>query len=214
MIARLTGELVGRNPEQLVVDVGGVGYAVTVPTTTLERLPPLGGRVTLHIHTHMHDRGIELYGFHNEDDRAVFRLLLTVSSVGPRLAVAVLSAMDGPRLARAIRDEDLAALTKIVGVGKKTAQRLAMELRDSLASFLVVAGGEGQDDGGQDAESGGGGQEPVSGLVASVESALRNLGYKGRDVDLVLPAIRKEARTGSGFDQLLRSALKFLSPGG
>jgi len=214
MIARLTGELVSRDPEQLVVDVGGVGYAVTVPTTTLERLPALGGQVTLHIHTHMHDRGIELYGFHSEGDRAVFRLLLTVSSVGPRLAVAVLSAMDGPRLARAVRDEDLVALNKISGVGKKTAQRIAMELRDRLASFLVAADGVGQDAGPQGAQPGGAGQEPVSGLVASVASALRNLGYKSRDVDLVLPAIRKEARTGAGFDLLLRSALKFFSPNG
>lgn len=140
MIAQLSGKLAACDLTEVVVDVHGVGYAVTVPLSTLDKMPLLGEQVTLLIHTHVREDAIVLYGFVSREERALFRLLIEqVSGIGPRLALNVLSCMSVEGFCSAISGSDLKALAKINGIGKRTAERMVVELRDKVSAVAPAA---------------------------------------------------------------------------
>src|SRR5450432_1264591 len=163
MIAHLRGKLLAKHPNQAVVETAGVGYDVTISVPTFSDLPALGGEGALHIHTHVREDLIALYGFLRPSEKLLFEKLITVSGIGPTLAIKILSGMAADEMVGAIRGGDLARLTRIPGIGKKTAERMVLELRDKLANAA-------------------GAPEALAGTVSPVEddviSALVNLGYQ------------------------------------
>lgn len=194
MIAQLRGKLLSLTPELAVVDVQGVGYAVYLPLSTyyeLQRLPPQA-EVSLHVHTHVREDALALYGFWSERERALFERLITVSGVGPRLARAILSGLPAEELLRALAAGDVARLTRIPGVGKKTAERLVLELREKAAE-LETATAAAPEPGDED-----------------LLLALVNLGYRRGDAEKALAEVRRATPHGS-VPELLRLALKRLA---
>ena len=132
MIAHLRGRLLTKHPNRAVVETGGVGYDVTISVPTFSDLPAIGGEVALHIHTHVREDQIALYGFLRPAEKQLFEKLITVSGIGPKLAITILSGMAADEMVAAIRGNDIARLTRIPGIGKKTAERMVLELRDKL----------------------------------------------------------------------------------
>ena len=132
MIAHLRGKLIARHPNQVIIDAMGVGYDVTISVPTFSELPPAGGEVALHIHTHVREDQIALYGFLRPEEKHLFEKLISVSGIGPKLAITILSGMPTDEMTAAIRGNDVARLTKIPGIGRKTAERMVLELRDKL----------------------------------------------------------------------------------
>src|ERR1700684_4631641 len=130
MIAHLRGRLLAKHPNQAVVEAAGVGYDVTISIPTFSDLPAMGSEVALHIHTHVREDAIALFGFLRAEEKQLFEKLITVSGIGPKLAITILSGMAADAMAAAIRSNDIARLTKIPGIGKKTAERMVLELRD------------------------------------------------------------------------------------
>jgi Holliday junction DNA helicase RuvA len=192
LIARLKGTLVEKAPNRLVIDVAGVGYDVLVPLSTFYGLGEAGASVTLRIHTHVREEVIALYGFASALEQDLFERLIAISGIGPKLALAVLSGIDPGELVRAIRAQDVARLTRIPGVGKKTAERIGLELKDRLPHAPAAA----------DA-SAPGGDDPRSDLL----SALTNLGYKGAVAEKAVDAAMKNAPEAP-FEDLLRLILR------
>ena len=193
MIGLLRGKLIEKRPNQVLVDVGGVGYQVQVPLSTFAALSPLHNETTLLIHTHVREDQLALYGFVTAREKQCFELLISASGVGPALALRILSGMSIEQLVPAIRKGDLAQLVQIPGVGKKTAERIIVELRDKLAAVDVPDAGK---------------PATRSQLEADVASALVNLGYDARSVD---KAIEKARGSGSpDFETLLRGSLQIL----
>ena len=192
MIAHLRGKLAVKDPARVVVDVHGVGYEVFIPLTTYTALAENGGEVSLDIHTHVREDLIALYGFSSRQERLVFERLISVSGIGPKLAVTILSGGSVEGLVTAIKGGDLARLTSIPGVGKKTAERIVVELRDKLQGL-----------------SGETAKPPVE---ADVLSALENLGYPR---PLAEAAVRRGAEDdeGAAFDVLFKRALQILTKG-
>jgi Holliday junction DNA helicase RuvA len=197
MIALLRGRVIEKHPTRVIVDVGGVGYDVSVPLSTFYTLGEPGSEVALRVHTHVREDQLALYGFATPLELAVFERLIGVSGVGPRLALAVLSGLETGDLVSALERGDLARLTTIPGIGKKTAERLCVELRDRLASLPGAAAGRRE-------------ARPADALGADLASALVNLGYDRRAVDRALDPVLKE-HAGAPFEQLLKTALKSLS---
>lgn len=196
MIGQLTGTLVAVAPERVVVDVGGVGYRVAISLTTFYELERAGaaGRVRLFVHTHVREDQIALFGFASEREREIFELLIGVSGIGPRLAQVVLSGMPPDDLAQALAAGDVARLTRIPGVGKKTAERMVVELRDRVAALVA-------------------GRPPAPAAGASDDelvAALVNLGYKPAAAEKAVGETRKAA-PDAAFHELLRLALRRLS---
>lgn len=199
MIGRLTGQLVGEDSEGVVtLDVSGVGYDLAIPIGTLGRLGGHAkGPITLHVHTHVREDAFELFGFATEFERRVFRLLLGVPNVGPKIALAVLGSLPAPDLVRAVVAGDNARLNKIPGVGKKTAERLILELKEKLLKLgeMPAAG------------------RPERSAVADAEKligALVNMGYRQAEADRALEAI--QSRVGKEpLSDLLRAALSELA---
>ncbi len=138
MIAHLRGRLLSKTPNQAIVDCGGVGYDVTISVATFSALPNEGTEVTLHIHTHVREDQLALFGFSQTQEKRLFEKLLTISGIGPKLAITVLSGIDSTRLVNAIRSGDHATLTKIPGIGKKTAERVVLELKDKLDDLAIT----------------------------------------------------------------------------
>ncbi len=163
MIARVEGVLIEKTPEAVVLDVHGVGYELRVPLSTFFELPDEGKTVRLRVHTHVREDALLLFGFGTELERTLFRLLIGASGVGPKLALAILSGLPSDKLIAALRAGNLAALVGIPGVGKKTAERIVVELRDRVAGIEVSAGAEPS-------------RAPRDDAAASAESALVNLG--------------------------------------
>jgi Holliday junction DNA helicase RuvA len=196
MIAQLRGRLAEKRPNQVIVDVGGVGYLVQVPLSTYAALGELHTEVTLLIHTHVREDALALYGFVSSREKHFFEMLLSASGVGPTLALKILSGMSVEELVPAIRGSDLGRLTKIPGVGRKTAERMVVELRDKLDVVAVEA------------------ERPAASSAAGVEidvvSALVNLGYDGRVAEKAVEEAKREAGT-SNFEKLLRATLQGLS---
>ncbi len=132
MIAHLRGKVLAKHPNQAIVETGGVGYDVTISVPTFSDLPAVGGEVALHIHTHVREDMLALYGFLRSAEKTLFEKLITVSGIGPKLAITILSGMAADEMVNAIRGNDIARLTRIPGIGKKTAERMVLELRDKL----------------------------------------------------------------------------------
>jgi Holliday junction DNA helicase RuvA len=195
VIARLKGTLAEKAPNRLTVDVGGVGYDVLVPLSTFYGIGEPGADVALRIHTHVREDVIALYGFGTALELDLFERLISISGIGPKLALAVLSGIDPGDLVRAIRGQDVARLTRIPGVGKKTAERIGLELKDRLP--LGDASGVGQPD------------ATVAGddLRSDLLSALTNLGYKGQVAEKAVDAAIKKA-PDTTFEEALRDILR------
>jgi len=196
MIGHLRGILMDKRPTQVLVDVGGVGYAVNIPLSTFYALGDLRGEVSLLVYTHVREDAIVLYGFLTAREKHFFEMLISASGVGPGLAVKILSGMSVDDLIPAIRKGDLVQLTRIPGVGKKTAERMVVELRDKLTSMAAA-------------------QEPEkptsrSQVEADVLSALENLGYDRRHSERALETAHKNG-AGKNFEELLKESLQQLS---
>jgi Holliday junction DNA helicase RuvA len=190
VIAHLRGKLAQKEPARVIVDVNGVGYEVFVPLTTFTALPAAGADVSIDIHTHVREDMIALYGFSTGRERTIFEKLMTISGIGPKLAITILSGGSVEDLVAAIKRGDLARLTAIPGVGKKTAERIVLELKDKLQEFADA---------------------PAKSAVESdVLSALENLGYNRA---LSESALSRAANGDSGapFDVLFKRALQILT---
>lgn len=195
MIARLTGLVSEKGEDTAVLDVGGVGYLVHLSAASLLALPPRGERAALRIITHLRQDALDLFGFVTEEEEDVFRALLDVKGVGPRAAQNILSGIEPRDLAQAVAQGDVARLTKVPGVGKKTAERLVVELKEKLVALARAAGPA--------AAKGAGG------LLEQLATALVNLGYKPAQAEQVAEAMRDRTE-GKGLDELLREALKVM----
>jgi Holliday junction DNA helicase RuvA len=196
MIAHLRGKLIYKQPGQAIVEAGGVGYDVVISVPTFTALPSVGGEAALHIHTQVSEDQIALFGFLDIVEKRLFERLITVSGVGPKLAIKMLSGLSSERTVQAIRSQDHAQLTRIPGVGKKLAERLVVELKDKLDDFAVPP-----------AQSSG-----VQGpAVDDVLSALVNLGYQRPAAEKAIEqAIAKDKAVAADFDGLFRGALKVI----
>jgi Holliday junction DNA helicase RuvA len=195
VIARLSGTVLEKHPNRVVVDVGGVGYDVQVPLSTFYGLGEPGASVTLRVHTHVREEVIALYGFASPLEQGLFERLISISGIGPKLALAVLSGIDPGELVRAIRTQDVARLTRIPGVGKKTAERIGLELKDRLPHAAAPHTGEPE------------GGEAGAGLRDDLLSALANLGYQRAAAEKAVDAALKKAPDAS-FEQALRDVLR------
>src|SRR5215470_13307929 len=196
MIGQLRGRLTDKRPNQVLVDVGGVGYLVAVPLSTYAALGELHTEVTLLIHTHVREDVLSLYGFLSSREKHLFEMLLSASGVGPTLALKILSGMSTEELVPAIRGNDLGRLTKIPGVGRKTAERMVVELKDKLETMAIAD------------------QKPTAaspaGVEADVVSALINLGYDGRTAENAVAEGKRETGV-SNFEKLLKVSLQSLT---
>jgi holliday junction DNA helicase RuvA len=196
MIGLLRGRLLEKRPNQVILDVGGVGYLVAIPLSTFAALGELHAEVTLLIHTHVREDALALYGFLSQREKHFFELLLGASGVGPTLALKILSGMNVEELVPAIRGGDLGRLTKIPGVGRKTAERIVLELKDKLDTVA--------------AETDKPAPASPAGVEADVKSALINLGYDDRTAESAVSEAKREAGTAN-FEKLLRFTLAALS---
>ena len=192
MIGRLKGVLVHKQPPWLLVAVGGVGYELEAPMSTFYDLPEAGREVVLHVHHAVKEDSVSLYGFLTESERRVFRDVQKVTGIGAKIALAILSGASVDEFARLVQTSDVTALTRIPGIGKKTAERIVVELRDRAADF-----------GGGSAAPGGGRPGPVD-PATEAAIALAQLGYKPAEVARML----KEAAPGDSAEDIIRKALK------
>ena len=197
MIARVAGTIAEKHPGRVIVDVQGVGYDVLVPLSTFYVLGEPGSAVTLKVHTHVREDVIALYGFSTGLEQDLFERLIAISGIGPKLALAVLSGMEPPDLVRAIKAQDVARLTSIPGVGKKTAERIGLELKDRLPQSVQAAAEAAKP------------ASPEDQMRADLLSALLNLGYQRPAAE---KAIEKELKQASGarFEDALRAVLRAL----
>ena len=194
MIAHLRGKLLAKHPNQVIVETAGVGYEVTISVPTFSGLPANGSEVSLHIHTHVREDVIALYGFLHPAEKQLFEKLMTVSGIGAKLAITILSGMAADDLAEAIRSNDVARLTKIPGIGKKTAERMILELRDKLPAKEIT--------------------KPTPTAISATEedvlSALVNLGDQRTSAEKALQPLSRNGKIES-FDSMFRQALAVLS---
>ncbi len=197
MIGQLRGLVARKGVESVLIDVNGVGYEVICPLTVLDQLPPQGRETTLAIHTHAREDQLTLFAFLDVDQRALFRLLISVSGVGPKLAMACLSGMSAEVFCKALVDEDVKKLSSVPGIGKRTAQRLTLELKDKVQRFANVKPGASRPTTGH-------------GHLEDLDSALRNLGYRAKSVETLIDSLRPDADSMS-FEALLREALRRLN---
>jgi Holliday junction DNA helicase RuvA len=192
MIAHLRGKLLEKHPNQAVVETGGVGYDVAISIPTFSELTSVGSEVSLHIHTHVREDQLALYGFGRPEEKQLFEKLITVSGIGPKLAMTILSGMAADDMANAIRGNDVARLTRIPGIGKKTAERMVLELRDKLPA---VGAGQVRE------------MPSFSGTQEDVLSALVNLGYQRAAAEKALSSVEKNVP----FDAMFRAALAVMA---
>ena len=196
MIAHLRGRILEKQPNRIVVDVAGVGYDVSVPLSTFYGLGDPGGEIALRIHTHVREDALALYGFATRLEQDLFERLISISGIGPKVALAVLSGIEPPELVRAIERADLARLTAIPGVGKKTSERIVVELRDRLPRAAATAPGVAAVDG------------PL--IKDDVLSALINLGYHRPLAEKAVEAAVRVTEDGD-FERTLKQALRELA---
>ena len=192
MIAHLRGKLISKHPNEAIVEAGGVGYAVNISIPTFSGLPSLGSEVSLFIYTHVREDALALYGFLRSEDKQLFEKLLSVSGIGPKLAITILSGMQADAMVASIKGNNVAALTRIPGIGKKTAERMVLELRDKLDSFAAPEA-----------------VAAASPVEEDVISALVNLGYQRGLVERTLSHVEKSA--DQSFDALFRKSLAALA---
>jgi Holliday junction DNA helicase RuvA len=196
MIAFLKGRLLEKHPNRITIDVSGVGYDVAVPLSTFYTLGEPGADVALRIHTHVREDALALFGFASPLEQLLFERLIAIGGIGPRLALAVLSGIEPAELVRAVRGQDTARLTAIPGVGKKTAERIGLELKDRLPPGLATTGVEAP--------------SPDEGVRGDLRSALVNLGYQRAAAEKAIDRVLARARDAS-FEDSLREVLKTLT---
>ncbi|HET7220378.1 MAG TPA: Holliday junction branch migration protein RuvA [Vicinamibacterales bacterium] len=201
MIALLRGALLEKHPSRVVVDVAGVGYDVQVPLSTFYGLGEPGGNVTLRIHTHVREDVIALYGFSTPLEQDLFERLISISGIGPKLALAVLSGIEPGDLIRAIKSQDVVRLTAIPGIGKKTAERIGLELKDRLPQPALAAGPAPE------------AARPEDQLREDLLSALLNLGYQRPPAEKAIEKVLKGSPPPPGFEQALRDVLRSMMKG-
>jgi len=193
VIAHLRGKLLSKHPNQAVIETAGVGYDVVISVPTFTELPEAGHEVALHIHTHVREDALALYGFLRADEKRLFERLIAVSGIGPKLAITCLSGMPTDQMVAAIRGNDAALLTRIPGIGRKTAERMVLELRDKLEAFAATPSAP-----------------TATPVEEDVLSALMNLGYGRPAAERALAAAARIGKSSS-FDALFREALAALS---
>ncbi len=195
MIAFLRGILLERTPNRVVLDVHGVGYELLIPVSTFQRLPATGAEVALHAYTQAREDALQLFGFGTAREKAIFERLLSVSGVGPRLALAALSGLSVNELAAAIAASDLARLTAVPGIGKKTAERICVELRDKVAEWAA-------------AEAPAPPSAPLPAAAEEVLSALVNLGYARSLAEKAVRRASERQPAAAGFEELFKRSLQ------
>jgi len=201
MIALINGLLINKSISHVIVETNGIGYRIFVPLTTFYELPSMDQSVTLHIHTHVRQDAISLFGFGTEEEKNVFELMLSVSGIGPRLAINILSGISAEELIRAVSHGNLNRLVSIPGVGKKMAERMILELKDKmvkLSTYEAIYKADGD-------------IEVFDSIIDDALSALVNLGYKNQKARDVLDKIIKESSESLTLDVLLKKALKILA---
>ena len=199
MIGRIRGVLVDKKPPEIQIDVAGICYEVQVPMSTLYQLPELGKEITLHTHFVVREDAQLLYGFFEEKDKAMFRSLIKINGVGPKMALGILSSMEANEFVRAVRSNDIDAMVKMPGIGKKTAERLLIEMRDRLKGWDDEEGGT---------------QMPVSAgasITSDAETALISLGYKPQQAAHAIAAVLKTNPKIQGSEELIRHSLKSMA---
>ena len=196
MIGILHGVLLVKKPPQLLIDVAGVGYEVSAPMTTFYELPEIGNEITLHTHLAVREDAHVLYGFLREQDRLLFRTLVKVSGVGPKLALAILSGMSADEFAGLVQIGDSTALTKLPGVGKKTAERLVVEMKDRLKDWQGVTIAP---------ETSTSSAVPANNTVKDAVSALVSLGYKPQEASRMVSQVESD---GLSSEEMIRLALR------
>ena len=197
MIAQISGTLAQKVPGEIIIDVGGVGYQVLIPLNVFYQLPEIGAPVSLQIHTHVREDALQLFGFNDRAEKQLFLLLISVSGIGPKLAVNILSGIPAEELARALREGDQLRLVAIPGVGRKLAERMIVELKDKLAT-LSTAGVESAK------------PEIGSQVMLDAVSALVNLGYKRPEAE---KTVREVLKNGDrSLENVLKDTLRRLSP--
>jgi len=197
VIAQISGTLAQKIPGEIVVEVGGVGYQVLIPLNVFYRLPEIGGTINLQIYTHVREDALQLFGFNDLAEKQVFLLLISVSGIGPKLAINILSGIPAEELARALKEGDQVRLIAIPGVGRKLAERMIVELKDKF-SALSPAGVESE--------------KPLMGsqVMQDAVSALVNLGYKRPEAE---KTVREVLRNGDrSLESVLKDTLRRLSP--
>lgn len=196
MIGRLTGKLTAKAPEEIILDVGGVGYHVFIPLSTFYELPERGEVLTLHIHTAFRENALELYGFLTLKEKAMFRMLLGVSKIGPKLAQNILSGISADELTTAIISGNILKLNSIPGIGKKTAERMVLELKDKVPKVQAAE------------------QETVTApaeIFDDALSALLNLGYKRPESERTVKRALHEIGRDGQLEDIIRLSLKYLT---
>jgi holliday junction DNA helicase RuvA len=198
MIGQLTGKILHKSPTDAVIDIGGVGYQVNIPVTTFDRLPEVGETVTVFTYLHVREDALQLYGFSTKKEKELFRKLITVSGIGPKLAQTVMSGLSYEDLIRAIQGGDIAQLNKIAGVGRKTAERLIVELRDKLEEVKLA---EERTD-----------MRLLENIHTEALLALTTLGYSRSASENALRSVLAE-RNGSdvSIEELIKAVLRKLS---
>lgn len=204
MIGRLKGVIIEKQPPHLLIDVAGVGYEVQAPMTSFYPLPSVGNEVVVHTHLSISENAHQLFAFYTEEERLLFRTLIKVSGVGPKMALAILSGMPASEFVQCVRADNVVALVKVPGVGKKTAERLIIEVKDRLKDWD-----------GNECVTENTAQvmlQPVSAVTADAESALIALGYKPTDAAKVIATVQQSAEgKGLSSEELIRLALKSLA---
>jgi Holliday junction DNA helicase RuvA len=198
MIAHLSGKLTHKSPVTIIIDVNGVGYQVFIPLSTFYALPELESKISLGIHTHMREEALKLFGFYTIDEKKIFEKLITINKVGPKLALTILSGMPPADILSTIDSNDIVKLSTIPGIGRKTAERLILEMRDKLdgLSLDFVA-----------KKSPG----PEKGLFDDALSALVNLGYKKSQAEQTLKKVYAEKVGDTSIENLIKDSLNLLS---
>jgi Holliday junction DNA helicase RuvA len=193
MIAFLKGTLIHKSPNLVIIDAGGVGYAAAIPLSTFTRLSEVGTTVALHIHTHLTDSSLSLYGFATPDEKELFLKLISIAGIGPKLGLNILSGIGPADLEDAVRTNDIARLSLIPGIGKKTALRVALELAPKLDRKDKAAAGK------------------ASPQTEDLLSALTNLGFRKKEVESVVDDVIKAYTSSAGIEKLLRECLRRLA---
>lgn len=202
MIGRIRGVLIEKKPPEIQIDVAGICYEVQVPMSTLYQLPDVGAELTLHTHFVVREDAQLLYGFFEEKDKAMFRSLIKINGVGPKMALGILSSMEADEFVRAVRANDINAMVKMPGIGKKTAERLLIEMRDRLADWS------------SDSESGADAQpssSSPSSITNDAETALVSLGYKPQQAAHAIAQVLKANPEIADSEQLIRLSLKSMA---
>jgi holliday junction DNA helicase RuvA len=205
MIARISGKILSLRPDEVVVDVHGVGYRLHIPLSTFYRIGPPNGAVDFFVHTHVREDALQLFGFSTDEERHAFERLIAISGVGPKIALAVLSGIGVSDLARAIDEEDRTVLERIPGIGRKTAERVLLELKDRPPA----RGRKGSLPPPSAAEA-----RPAVGIEADAASALAHLGYSEDASERAVAAARRDVGPDAGLEDVLRAALRSLVRGG